>query len=441
MAIARLVLVARPLRPGRLAPVAAALLMATALASCGGNSATVAKTTTTAHGKGHVKPVQPYVRIYAGLPLSGPMAAEGRAVLNGIKLAFRPFRKNPGPLLIKFKYFNNSGQKTGDDNLTLTAKHAGEVATDPNAIYYIGDLSSAATVVSLSVLNSAGIAQVTPGDPFIAEPVPPSGSSPPVPELLRILPTYKVQAAADVVFFDKIRACSHIVAFAQDDAESTALVNTMYTYAQKYVKTDGVEMAKPSQPLTGKALATTLQSLPHSTCGFVIAGNETKPAVTLAKMIHLIFPSAVIVGTSGLCSSDSAWTRGVVHQIPGIADSLLWCTSPQLPVREYASSNDFITLYKSVYHHYPSPYALYGYEAADLGISMIDYLETQGQGQGENREIVRRSLFDAQTRALVFNPYASLSPLNHGDSTQDAYGVYSVNPATGKPVFDKTLRP
>ncbi len=437
----------------RLAPMVGALLIAVALASCGaGKSAAVAKTTTT-HGKA-VKPVQPYVDIYAGLPLSGPMAAEGRAVRQGIWLARKYQRSRPGDLHINFKFLNNAGQKSGDDNLALTARHAGQVATDPHAVYYIGDLSSAATAVSLSVLNMAGIAQMTPGDPYIA-PLP-SDAAAPRPKLLRLLPSYTVQAATDLLFFKEIppsikdNACTRIVAFAQDDPESIALVNQMYSDAKDDAKSepkaDAIQMQAPTF-LTSKgsltsAQLTALQHLAPLPCGFVIAGSAARPAVKLTKQIHSIFHNAAfIVGTSGLCTPPaSKWTTAVVHQIPAIADSLLWCTSPLLPLNQYSGGNEFEKLYKTTYGVSDSSlYAFYGYEAAELGMTVINNLVADG----DNRSLVRYDLGSEMLGSLfVQNGPLALAAGPHNYSTLTTYGVYRVSPQTGEPVFDEPpLRP
>jgi branched-chain amino acid transport system substrate-binding protein len=368
--------------------------------------------------------------IYAGLPLNGPLAVEGKAIREGIYLARQSIQTHPGLLHIEFKVLNDSGRRTGAKNLALTAANAGKVATDPRAVYYIGDVGSAETAVSLPILNAAGIAQVTPGDPYIS---PRSGSTGLSSKLLlRLLPSYTVQAAADMLFFKQakisVQPCTHVVAVAQqDDPESNALVNAMYTDATL----DGIEMPKPTLLTSKSSLPTAFQHLSSLTCGFVIAGSRAKPAVAVAKLLHSMFPHAFIVGTSGLCTPNSKWTKAAVRGSSAIAASLLWCTSPILPVDRYAGADSFIKLYKREHHgSEPSAYAFYGYEAADLGIAMIDeYLGANG----DNRVDFRTSLFESDVRDQVFLPYSL--------STLGSYGLYSVDPSTAEPTFDTTIRP
>ncbi len=420
------------------------MLVGAALAACGGSSP-VTRAKPAVPVKHHE---QAYVDLYAALPLKGPMAPEGRAILKGVTLALNNAHSHPGDLRIRFIKLDDSGQKSGEANLALTAKHAGRVALDPRAVYYIGDVGSAEATISLPIVDAAGIAQVTPGDPYVATPGTQSGAAAPAQRLLRLLPDYTVQAAADMRLFRETlaritgSACSRVLALAQTDpeSESTALVDQMYSVA----KADGIVMPKPTQ-LAGKAngltsqQATSLRELSSSAstapCGFVIAGNDSKPAIKLTKLVHSMFPHAWIVGTSGLCAPNSTWTRSAIHGIQAVPSSLLWCTSPLLPVDKYGGSAEFLQLYKTIYGiSDPSPYAFYGYEAANLGIEIIDDLGADG----DNRVAVRSDLFDTNFRDSV-NPYGFLA--GNQDAATSSYGVYSVSSATGEPMLNSILRP
>jgi hypothetical protein len=154
-------------------------------------------------------------------------------------------------------------------------------------------------------------------------------------------------------------------------------------------------------------------------------------------MIHAIFAThAFIVGTSGICNSK--WTKAADGGVPASLDPWLWCTSPVLPVNKYTGGAGFIGLYKSAHHgSEPSAYAFYGYEAAELGIGMIDdYLGASAA----NRDVVRENLFDNDTRRSVFLPYGFLAD-SGTDSTLTSYGVYRVLPATAEPSLFTILRP
>jgi branched-chain amino acid transport system substrate-binding protein len=190
----------------------------------------------------------------------------------------------------------------------------------------------------------------------------------------------------------------------------------------------------PTKAATVSAYEVTFHGL--APCGFVIAGSASKPAVTVTKLLRSVFPRASVVGTSGLCEPDSKWTKAV--GVSPIVDQLLWCTSPVLPLNDYMGSDSFAKLYKNVHGvSDPSPYALYGYEAADLGIGMVDYLEAEGD-RVVGRDAVRTDLFDTSIREAVLGQFGLLA---NDDSSLSSYGLYHVTPADAEPSYYLTLKP
>ncbi len=51
-------------------------------------------------------------------------------------------------------------------SLKQVAQNASKVAVNPRAVFYIGDLDSSATQISLQILNLAGIPQIAPGSGY-----------------------------------------------------------------------------------------------------------------------------------------------------------------------------------------------------------------------------------------------------------------------------------
>jgi branched-chain amino acid transport system substrate-binding protein len=411
--------------------LAVVVLLSAALSACGSSGTTPTQKTTTTKTK---RPGPPFVDIYAALPLKGPLAKQGGAVWRGIELA-RDNERIRDSVDLRFKRLNDAGRKTGDDNLALTEKNAIAVSMDPHAVYYIGDLSSAATNISLPILNSAGIAQITPGDAYIAPASGQPGTVSLADKLLTLLPDYRVQAAADMQFFAKIPvlrfkqpACTRVTVVAESDPESAELAKLMSTDAKSY----GVVPLAPLALTTKAATAATYETpfKGQAPCGIVIAGRAVKPAVAFARTIHALFPSALILGTSGLC--NSRWTRATAKGWTPAVNRLLWCTSPTWPLSEYDNSDNFTTLYRKTYHSNPSTYALYGYEAANLGIAMLGSLGTDG----EDRETVRSNLLNPGVRESF--QYANLQG---NASSLNSYAVYNVSPKSAEPTFDLTLNP
>jgi branched-chain amino acid transport system substrate-binding protein len=445
-------------------PLAAALIAALILAACGSQPAPVPRPTKNRHGHSITQ-----VHIYSALPLHGPMGSEGQAVQDGIELAVKPYlpphRLGSFELVYTSLDDASSSSKPGSDanrslkpgsrprpaskpgarggsssksnNLATAAANALKVATDPRAVYYIGDFSSASTAVSLPVIGAAGIAQVTPNDPYVAPSATTGSTSTESPELLRLMPGDDVQAAADLMFFKQAAPCTvtgsvsagHVLAVSQGDLRDLALVKSMYADRAAY----GIDMPTPAT-LSVKAgsVAAYVATLKGQTpCGFAIAGRSSPVTVQLAKTLHLMFPNAYILGTRGLCNSN--WTNPAHGGVPAGDDRFLFCTSPLLPLVQYKDAAAFVKQYRRLHRQDPSPYALYGYEAAELGISAIKTLESSGN----DRSAVKTEL-DVTYRASVLGPYGFLQT---GESTLRDYGLYDVDPHTDDPAFVKILNP
>lgn len=87
-------------------------------------------------------------RIYASLPLTGPMSAAGRDVLRGMQLALEA---RPEPELVALDSF-----------AAPAVEHARRAAADEAALAYLGDFHSRDVGVTAPILGSAGLLQIAP---------------------------------------------------------------------------------------------------------------------------------------------------------------------------------------------------------------------------------------------------------------------------------------
>jgi branched-chain amino acid transport system substrate-binding protein len=405
--------------------VAAAML----LAACGGIRATLSHPAAPKHPH---KATPPVVDIYSGLPTGGrgPISVDARAVLSGINLAINRANHQAGVFHIKFEALDDSRPKgTGSDPL-LTAENARKVATDPRAVYYIGELGSAATEVALPILNQAGIAEVSPESPYIGltrqvsdvtSPGEPQKYSTTGHTLLELMPNDAVEADA-VLDWLHMAQCKTVPVISQADTQEAGLVKLMQADAKQYGVTLVSVPGWSDKQSSAAAFALTLTRA--ATDCFVFATPVSKAVASLTKALHADLPKAMIVGTNSLC--NRSWTT---------AAPALYCTEPTLPISKYQGSavKKFIKLYEKTHHKAsPSPYALYGYEAASLGIDTI----IQVGRDGDNREVLLGALF--------YTPHSSLLGTytfnDKGETSLRYYGLYQAN-ANGTPVFYKKLTP
>jgi branched-chain amino acid transport system substrate-binding protein len=374
------------------------------------------------------------VDIYSSLPLQGPMAAQGHAIVNGIELALAQASGRAGSWTVNYTSLDDATAGQKDWDADKTGSNARQVAEDPKAVYYVGEFSSVASELSIPILNQAKVPQVSPANTYASLTTTPPGSTGPtnpsgVRTYLRLVPNDSVQAAADLMAL-KGAGCRKVAVASFGDSYGTEVTALLAAAKDSY----GVTLASNStlDPSAGSfnTYATGLRS--QGVDCFFLAASASPSAVILAEDIHATLPKAKLFGPDELCVS--AFTNARLGGVPPSVDRLIECTLPVLSLSSYPGGRQFEAAYKAKYGDpNPSPYAIYGYEAMKLGLETIAGLGSQGN----NKLAVLRALFAVRHRDSVLGTYGFEST---GDTTLRSYGLYKVGP-TGEPQFFKTLTP
>lgn len=430
--------VRRRLALSLLVPVIGAAL----LGGCGSSHASADRKT---GAKRSQRPAPKYVDIYSSLPLHGPRGTQGRAVEAGIKLAMMQPRR-AGPFQIRYIPLDDTARvgKKRHRHYVLSDQrvydNASTAATNPNAVVYIGDLDSSATEISLPELNTAGIAQITPGSGYVDLADAPTKSLPSgQTTLLRLIPNDDVQAAA--ILNRSSTLCSRVAIVSLSDPESVELAKlvalgarepayrSLTIIGQPYSFKPGATAA--SIPTYTQALTQTLKT---QTVGcFVIIGHTSSFTVKLADMLNRFAPNAYIIGSSALC--NPGWTNVRRGGVGVPVSERLFCVSPILPLDRYPGAAQLTALYQRQHpHQKPSPYVLYGYAAAKLAIQAITALKQDA----DNRvDILDDLLFHDHTGVLGSYSFIDGNIVNTSDSSS-TYGIFEVN--HGNPELLRTVR-
>jgi branched-chain amino acid transport system substrate-binding protein len=413
--------------------IAAATFCAAALAACGSNrSITIPnKAAKPPSHNSHT------VYVYSSLPLQGPQRQESRAIIAGIRLDFRENGWHVGAYPIKYISRDDSGGRVG--SIPPAVRNAQMAVRTPGSVAYIGDLDSAATELSLPILNQAGIVQITPGSgyPGLTDSLPPV-TLPVEPlkfyptrrfTLLRLIPDDMVQAAAVLELLHST-GCEHVAAASfGGGVDGSALVTAVRLTAKEYGM---AYVAAPKLGTKTSAYPTYALNLRKTDVAcFVLAGHVTPAAVALTQQIHLQLPTAAIVGSSGFCSRD--WTDAARHGVSAAVDPYLYCTSPVLPPGKYPGAGPFIPHYRQVHHRTPEAYALIGYRAAEM---VVDGIKNLGNGDDNRAEVLGALIGGISYASAVVGDYGFN---RRGDLTSHAYGIYHV--VDGRPRYYKTLTP
>jgi len=417
---------------------AVAALAVVALAAVGCSSSSSSSSSGATGGSTSAATGGNVVDVYSSLPLQGGSSAQTIPLVNGIKLALSEAKNKAGQFTVNYKNLDDSTAAAGKWDAGQTSANAKEAATDPKAVYYIGEFNSGASEVSIPILNQGGVPQVSPANTYVGLTTSLPGSAAGEPAkyyptgtrtYLRIVPIDSIQGAADLMAM-KAAGCTKVAVANDKEAYGSGLATLLGLekgfYGVNIVSNTGID------PTAGN-FRTYAQTVKASGADcFFFAGIVSNGAVQITKDINAAIPTAKVFGGDGVCTDS--YTAASKGGVPAAIDPLLQCTVATLNLQSYPGGKDFLAAYKAKYGSaQPDPYAIYGYEAMKLGLDTIAGLGADGN----NKAKVLAALFATTNRSSVLGTYGFDK---NGDTTLKAYGLYKVG-ADGEPTFSTTLTP
>jgi branched-chain amino acid transport system substrate-binding protein len=368
--------------------------------------------------------------IYSSLPLQGPTAAISRQIVDGEKQALADAGGHAGAFKIGYVSLDDSSPKNGRWDPGITASDAKTAAQDTSTIAYLGDYNSAATAISLPLINAAGILQVSAGSPYVGltssldagqdEPgrFYPTGRR----TFGRLPPGDSIEGGAQVKLMRLLGVRSVYVIDDQDpfhlplsDIVSAGAARAGIAVAAH----DSLTLA-PGTLYTGE-----IERIVKSGAQAVfLAGSDGLGAVSLWRQLHAADPGLLLLGTSAM--ADEAFTSQI-----GAAGANTYLTTPALSTALYPGrAQRVLSDYGRDFGSAGGPYALYGYEAMSV---VLDAIRSAG-AHGNDRQVVIDRFFSTRNRDSVIGRY-SIRP--DGETTLSRYGVDRV--VGGRPSFSREL--
>jgi branched-chain amino acid transport system substrate-binding protein len=412
----------------------AALLVALALAACGGAR--------------HAAPKQPppvgnriagrRLTVYVSAPMRGPSALSGQAVLNGATLALNRIHARIGRYRILLRSLDDvpvGGTAWNGAAATLAAQTA---AANPTTIAYLGDLNSGATAVSLPILNRLGIAQVSPYSGAVGLTFDGPGSSPGEPQayyptsfrtFARVVPSDYVQARAQVAVQQQL-GCTETYVLTDGEYDGAAASAAFTAVAQQR----RLQLAKVTAYLpTASSYLALGQSIAASGANcLLVAAITGANAVALVKQVAAANPQVRLFATSGL--AESGFVDPMQGGLPETLDSRLIISAPTgNPAAHNRLRSGFASAYGRAYGTV-EPAASDGYAAMQLLIGAIRHATDNGKQTAE-RVRVAQALFEKREHASVLGRYRITKD---GDTSLDSYDLYKV--AGGALRYWKTVK-
>jgi branched-chain amino acid transport system substrate-binding protein len=368
--------------------------------------------------------------IYSSQPLQGPSAAIGEQIVGGEKLALADAGGRAGPFKIGYVSLDDASPKTGKWSPDVTEADAKQAAQDTSTIAYLGDYDSAATAISLPLINAAGVMQISTASPYEGlvssfeagqdepERFYPSGRR----TFARLQPGDAVQAAAQIKLMSAL-GVHRLYVLDDQDPFDVPLAQIVAGDAERA----GIKVLAHDSIATvaGSNLAGEVEKIVAAGPQAVfLAGGEGEGTPTLWRQLHAADPHLKLLGSSAMAS------RSFTSRI-GAAASNTYLTTPVLADGLYPPPAERVLGdYRKSFAGEAGPSVLYGYEAMTLVLDAI-----RGAGaRGDDRQTVIDRVFATRDRNSVIGSYSIESD---GEITPSRYGVDRV--VDGRPVFYRAI--
>ncbi len=373
--------------------------------------------------------------IYSSLPLQGASRPQTTAMVNGIKLALEQRENKAGDFKIRYESLDDSSAQAGSWTPEATSQNARRVAQADDVGAYIGEFNSGASAISMPILNEGMVPQISPANTAVGLTSDEAGAEKGEPEkyyptgqrhYVRIVPKDTIQGAALATLMQE-DGCEKV--FMANDKEvygaglSRNIENSAEEIGLELIANEGIDPKAPNY----RSLAARAKG-EGADC-FVFAGITANGAVQIFKdFAAALGPDAGLYGPDGVAESGFSDPKE-----GGIPESVARRTKVTVATLEPGSypeeGQEFFKRFADKYgDRTPDPYAIYGYEAAQLA---MDAIERSGTGEKED---VIKALFETDNRESVLGTY---SIDDNGDTTLTTYGVYSID--NGELKFDQAI--
>src|SRR3954451_1488309 len=374
------------------------------------------------------------VTIYSSYPLQGAGRAQSAAAVNGAKLALEQAGGKAGDISVTYKPLDDATAQAANWTPEQTSANARTAAGDKSTAVYLGEFNSGASAVSIPILNEAGIAQISPSNTAVGLTTNDPGATPGEPDkyyptgqrnYARIVPKDTIQGAALATLM-KEDGCTKIELLNDKEVYGAGLARNIESSAKAQGMTVTANDAIDKNAANYRSLAQKANAAADD-C-MVFAGITANNAAQVFKDFAAALPTAKLYGPDGVADTTFASPK---EGIPADVAKRTKVTIATLSPDQYPpQGQEFFKSYTQKYGEAnPDPYAIYGYEAMELGLDAIKRSKT-----GEKADVVK-ALFSTKNRNSVLGTYSIDA---NGDTSLTDYGVYAIK--DGQLHFDKTIK-
>jgi branched-chain amino acid transport system substrate-binding protein len=366
---------------------------------------------------------KPRLTVYSSLPLQGQSRPQSVAIVNGARLALEQRGYHAGGYRVRYVSLDDSTASAGQWTPQAAGLNARKAAYDRSTIAYIGEFNSGATVISLPILNEAGIAQISPSNTAIGltRDLPGAARGEPdkyypraVRSYVRIAANDTVQGSALAVAMQQ-RGCSRVAAFHDGEVYGRGVGHWVRVWTKRLGMR--IVLARRIRPTAAHYRRQARAVRRRRSDCTVFTGITANNAVQLFNDLGRAVPRAKLFGSDGVAGSAFADPRegGIRRRV---ARRVFISVGTLAPSALPPTGRAVLAKYRERYHGgNPDPYALHGYEAMQLVLDAV-------LAAGASRDGVIDWLFSVRDREGVFGTY-SIDPF--GDTTFRTFGIYRIS--------------
>lgn len=350
-------------------------LAALALTACGSSGGAPSNSAVTVSGK--------TLSIYAAQPPgnAGQAAAD---VFDAERLAFRQSGGHSGSFTLRLHAVN----------APTVSQQARDAISDTTAIAYLGEIDPGTSGVSVQITNELGLLQVSPTDTAVyltqATPTVPGSPLHFYPShssfqrtFARVVPT----TAAEAKVLVKRMGAEHVSRLDVADDGSD------------YGRSVAAEVRQDAQ-----AAGITVSSSASGANGMFYGGMPGSAAT------HALDAAAGAAPSARLFASSALYDDTFVGGLSAAAQKALTVSAPGfMPGSQSAKARQFVSAFRATYGHEPAPQAIFGYEAMQALLAVLD----EAGAHAASRSTVVDDFRGLRNRSSVLGTYS----INGGDTS------------------------
>ncbi len=312
------------------------------------------------------------IKIVSSLPRTGSANAQTTTTVNGIKMAIEETAGKIGDFTVTYEDWDDASAKKGDWDPEVEAGNADKAVGDKDVMAYIGTYNSGAAMISMPVLNKAGLLMVSPANTYPALTKPgtgeahepnayrPSGKV----TYYRVVPADDIQGAVGAKWAQQMGAKSVYILHDNGLYGKGVAAVFQQTAEDLGLKVIAFEAIDPKAQEYKSLMTKVKEANPD----FVYYGGTTQ---TNAGQLVKDF---VAVGATGKIMLPDGCFEEAFIQAAGAenANDRVFITFGGVPPEKATGQGaEFVKAYRAKYNAEPEAYAVYGYMAAKVAIDAI----------------------------------------------------------------------